>query len=84
VLDAKSPFESVVSTANVQQAYSYAIHPEVRTNHFALCNGRRLAIYNVEKSTPLLDIPFEEFEARWEDIEKHLAPRFPKKRIRQL
>lgn len=28
ILDAKSPLESVTSTANVQQAYSYAIHPE--------------------------------------------------------
>lgn len=76
VLDAKSPVESVTSPANVQQAYSYAIHPEVRTNHFALCNGRRLAVYNVEAPTPLLDLPFEEFESRWDDIEKHLAPKY--------
>jgi predicted type IV restriction endonuclease len=45
VLDAKNPKESVTSPANVQQAYSYAIHPEVRTNHFGLCNGKRLAVY---------------------------------------
>ncbi|MDP3650293.1 MAG: type I restriction enzyme HsdR N-terminal domain-containing protein [Rhodoferax sp.] len=76
VLDAKSPIESVTSPANVQQAYSYAIHPEVRTDHFALCNGRRLAVYGVEKATPLLDVSFEEFESRWEEIEKHLAPKY--------
>ncbi len=76
VLDAKSPVESVTSAANVQQAYSYAIHPEVRTNHFALCNGKRLAVYSVETPTPLLDIPFEEFESRWDAIEKHLAPKY--------
>lgn len=76
VLDAKSPTESVTASAHVQQAYSYAIHPEVRVNHFALCNGRRLAIFNVESPSPLLDLAFEEFESRWEDIEKHLKPKY--------
>jgi hypothetical protein len=76
VLDAKSPTENVTSTAHVQQAYSYAIHPEVRVNHFALCNGKRLAVYSVESPKPIFDIPFEEFETRWEDIEKHLAPKY--------
>lgn len=76
VLDAKSPIESVDSPGNVQQAYSYAIHPEVRTDHFALCNGRRLAVYSVNSTTPLLNIAFEEFESRWGDVVKHLAPKF--------
>lgn len=76
IMDAKSPVESVASTAHIQQAYSYAIHPEVRTKHFALCNGRRLAVYGVDSPQPLLDLPFEEFEACWEKIEKHLAPKY--------
>lgn len=76
VLDAKSPTENVTSTAHIQQAYSYAIHPEVRVNHFALCNGKRLAVYTVESPKPILDIPFEDFESRWEEIEKHLAPKY--------
>lgn len=76
VLDAKSPSESVTSPANVQQAYSYAIHPEIRVNHFALCNGRRLALYSVEKADAILNIPYEEFEKCWNEIEKHLAPKY--------
>jgi hypothetical protein len=76
VLDAKRPSESVTSAANVQQAYSYAIHPEIRTKHFALCNGRRLAVYSVETPNPLLDLLFEEFESRWKEIEDHLAPKY--------
>lgn len=76
VLDAKSPSESVTSPRNVQQAYSYAIHPEVRVNHFALCNNRRLAVFSVETPNPLLDIPYEDFESRWDDVEKHLAPKY--------
>lgn len=76
VLDAKAPNESVTASDHVQQAYSYAIHPEVRTQHFCLCNGRTLALYNVENTAPLLNIPFEQFESRWEDIEKHLKPKY--------
>src|ERR1041384_8153854 len=75
VLDAKNPSESVTSFAHVQQAYSYAIHPEVRVNHFGLCNGRRLVIYSVETPNPILDISYEEFESRWEDIETFLKPK---------
>lgn len=76
VLDAKSPSESVDSRPNVQQAYSYAIHPEIRTQHFALCNGRRLVLYSVDSPEPLLDLPFEHFESHWEQIERHLAPKY--------
>ena len=76
ILDAKSPSEPIDLRSHVQQAYSYAIHPEVRAEHFALCNGRRLAVYGVQSAIPLLDIPFEDFELRWTDIFKHLAPRF--------
>ncbi|MGM8063242.1 hypothetical protein [Vogesella indigofera] len=76
ILDAKSPVESVSSTAHIQQAYSYAIHPEVRTKHFALCNGRRLVVYSTDSPQALLELPFEEFEARWGQIEKHLAPKY--------
>ena len=76
VLDAKRPSENVSSPAHVQQAYSYAIHPEVRVNHFGLCNGRKLVIYSVETPNPLLDISYEEFESRWEDIETFLKPKY--------
>jgi len=76
VLDAKGPTEQLDLQAHIQQAYSYAIHPEIRTQHFALCNGRRLVVYSVSSATPLLDLPFEEFESRWEKIVKHLAPKY--------
>jgi hypothetical protein len=76
VLDAKGPAEQLDLQAHIQQAYSYAIHPEIRTHHFALCNGRRLVVYSVSSTTPLLDLPFEEFESRWQEIVKHLAPKY--------
>jgi hypothetical protein len=76
ILDAKRPTESILSIASVQQAYSYAAHPEIKCHHFALCNGKSLAVFDVDHNKPLLSVPFEEFESRWAEIEKFLAPRF--------
>ena len=76
ILDAKSPVESVTSIANVQQAYSYAIHPEVRCQHFALCNGKQLALYSVNSPEPVLLLAFDEYLTRWSDIERHLSPKY--------
>ncbi len=39
VLDAKAPSESVTDSDNIEQVYSYAAHPEIRSTYFALCNG---------------------------------------------
>ena len=39
VLDAKAPNKKIVNDENVGQVYSYAIHPEIRSAYFALCNG---------------------------------------------
>jgi hypothetical protein len=78
VLDAKRPSEDILSRNNVQQVYSYAIHPEIKSTTFALCNGRQLAVFSVDDSKPLLVVAFQEFESHWEEIERFLAPRFLK------
>ena len=76
VLDAKSPIEEILAEDHVQQAYSYAIHPEIRCDEFGLCNGRELAIFDTNQAEPLLHLKFEEFEPRWSEIEKHLAAKY--------
>jgi hypothetical protein len=76
VLDAKRPSEDILSRKNVQQAYSYAIHPEIKCADFALCNGKQLAVFNVDDSKPHLVVEFHEFASRWSDIERFFAPRF--------
>lgn len=76
VLDAKRPTQPVRNDGHLQQAYSYAIHPEVRCEEFALCNGRELAVYGVRATAPLLELGFSEYESRWTDIEKFLGPRY--------
>jgi len=53
VIDAKSPNENIESGDNVCQVYSYAIHPEIRSCYFALCNGRKLSVFSIFKTTLL-------------------------------
>lgn len=81
VLDAKRPTEDILSKENVQQAYSYAIHPEIKCQHFALCNGKSLAVFDVDNSKPLLVVSFEDYESKWAEIERYLGPRFLKQPI---
>lgn len=76
VLDAKGPSEGVLDHNHVQQAYSYAIHPEIRCDEFGLCNGRELAIFSTSKIEPLLHVDFGKFESEWGEIEKYLAPKY--------
>jgi len=52
VLDAKAPSQEITQGDNVAQAYSYAIHPEVRAWNYGLCNGRSLALFEVNSITP--------------------------------
>jgi hypothetical protein len=75
VLDAKQPREDVLSRESIQQVYSYAIHPEVKSEHFALCNGKRLVVFNVDQSDLILVVDYHDFENAWEEIEKYPSPR---------
>jgi hypothetical protein len=78
VLEAKAPDEPIVRSVHVEQTYSYAIHPDVRCVHYALCNGRQFAFYHVNKSEPIFVIDCKDIRANWHEVEKHLLPRFLK------
>ena len=74
VLDAKSPKQKITSDENVEQVYSYATHPEIRSNFFALCNGLEFSLYRTSNpSTPLLYFKMEDIEANWEQLERYLS-----------
>jgi hypothetical protein len=74
VLDAKGPGEEVKTGQNVEQVYSYAIHPEIRVEQFALCNGREFILFDVRQKEPILYFQVSEITHHWEDLEKYLAP----------
>jgi Type I restriction enzyme R protein N terminus (HSDR_N) len=79
VLDAKAPDEPIVNSVHVEQAYSYAIHPEVRCGHFGLCNGRELIVWDVASLEPVLRISAREINKRWGEVQKALLPEFLEK-----
>jgi hypothetical protein len=65
ILDAKAPTELITSGKHVEQAYSYAIHKEIRVPLYALCNGHRLVVYHVSHWPALIDIALNEIEKYW-------------------
>jgi hypothetical protein len=65
VLDAKAPTENIDSGKNVEQAYSYAIHKEVRVPFYALCNGRKLIVFHVSAGPPVIDKSLQEIGDIW-------------------
>jgi hypothetical protein len=74
VLEAKSPLQQINLSAHAEQAYSYAIHPEIRVNYFALCNGRDFLLYNISQAKPMVQIPLQAIDQYKEYISKILAP----------
>jgi len=74
ILDAKSPKEEITKSQNVEQAYSYAIHSEVRVNFFALCNGKEFVLYNIERIDPVMHFPLKALPLYWDNLKKFIAP----------
>jgi hypothetical protein len=74
VLDAKRPSESLIKSEHVEQVFSYAIHPDVRTKSYALCNGRELVLYDIDRSEPVLRVQMNQLRDHWCQILKHLSP----------
>lgn len=68
ILDAKSPTEKITKSKHVEQAYSYAIHPEVRAEYYALCNGKYFILYNIKKFEPLLYFKLSEINKHWNTL----------------
>ncbi len=74
VLDAKSPVEEITKSTHVEQAYSYAIHPEVRAELFALCNGREFSLYGINQFQPILHFKLQEIAEYWDSLFRILHP----------
>ena len=60
ILDAKAPNENIDSGKNVEQAYSYAIHPD-----YGVCNGRKLVVFHIGRAEPVIDIALPEISRIW-------------------
>lgn len=74
ILDAKGSSENILSGKNVEQAYSYAIHPEIRASVYALCNGHQIAIFNINKTDPVLIFNLKDLSRNLNELKKTLSP----------
>lgn len=75
VLDAKSPIININEENNIEQVYSYASHPDIRSTYFALCNGLFFSVYKREATnSPILYFRVEEIDNYWEFLKKYLSP----------
>ncbi len=75
VLEAKGPNENIVSGRHVEQAYSYAIHSEIRVPLFALCNGREFVLFHISNEKPIIYFKMKSLPVYFENLEKYLAPK---------
>lgn len=74
IIEAKSPKEQITDTKHIEQAYSYAIHPEIRVNYFALCNGHNFILYNINRPKPLFHISLRTIDLYRNMLKELLAP----------
>lgn len=76
VLEAKAPCVDIAAN-DIEQAWSYANHPEVRAVYFVLSNGPVLHIYNTSAGPlvpPILSLKYSELSARFPDLVNILGP----------
>jgi DNA modification methylase len=74
VLDAKAPTEPIRQGDNVEQIFSYSIHPEVRTKFFALCNGKEFVVFRQDAELPALYFELQDIDRHWEKLTDLLSP----------
>lgn len=75
-IEAKSP-SLEISIDDIEQAYTYARHPEVRGVYFCICNGKELRVYQTADAPgtgPILSLKYEDFDTSFHAIESLLSP----------
>jgi DNA modification methylase len=74
MLEAKAPNVAIDNKDMIGQAYSYAIHPEVRAKYFALCNGVQFVLYrSANPNEILLQFEITNIEENWQLLQGYLA-----------
>src|SRR5215475_14693399 len=71
VVEAKSP-NVELGPDQIEQAYSYANHPEIRAVYFCVTNGQKFEVYQTNygpEATPLLSLKYEELNQSIQIIE---------------
>ncbi|MDF1613846.1 type I restriction enzyme HsdR N-terminal domain-containing protein [Desulfurivibrio dismutans] len=76
VIEAKAP-EITLGVDDIEQAWTYANHPEVRAVYFVLCNGRVLLVYRTvhgPEAPPVLSLTYEQLESDFQVLSNLVSP----------
>jgi hypothetical protein len=76
VIEAKAP-AACIATEDIEQAWSYAAHPEVRAIYFVLCNAHHWVVYRTTdgpSAEPVLALTYERFDKDFQLIQNLLGP----------
>jgi hypothetical protein len=76
IIEAKGPTQEIFASEHVEQAYSYAIHPDVRVEYYGLCNGREWILYAVSRWEPVLRLSIADLDQNWSVFEQKMLPKF--------
>lgn len=74
IMEAKSPDQDIINTKHVEQAYSYAMHSEIKALYYALCNGKEFLLYHVSEYNPILHFDIKLLPSYWEQLNHLLSP----------
>jgi hypothetical protein len=74
IMEAKSPNQEIINTKHVEQAYSYAMHSEVRALYYALCNGKEFILYHISEYKPILHFDIKLLPSYWDELVALLSP----------
>jgi hypothetical protein len=66
IVEAKSPNIDIADTKYLEQAYSYAIHPDVRAKYYVLCNGRKITVFDINKIESIYSSSLEKLKLKKE------------------
>jgi hypothetical protein len=75
VLEAKKPGQ--INIDEIEQAYSYAIHPEVRAIYFCLSDGYEFKIYRTDYApevAPIFQTNYDELNTTFDTLKNILSP----------
>lgn len=76
VIEAKDP-NALFDIDEIEQAFSYAFHPEIRAVYFVLCNGRKIDVYatvNSPDAEPIFSLSYENFSSSFDKLKNILGP----------
>ncbi|MDP3838416.1 MAG: type I restriction enzyme HsdR N-terminal domain-containing protein [Methylococcales bacterium] len=79
ILDAKHPKENILDGKHREQAFSYAILPNVKAYYYALCNGKEIIFFHIAKTEPVIHIFLSDIDNELNSIIKVLSPNFIKR-----